>query len=132
MNLKKMLGLEEESPEKELEDIEFADEVLKTLYMDECFSIPEKDKNKYVIIGEKAVFYPPEEYYGKTLTSSSLINMMRKHEIVPITVGNFHIFTSWKKAKEEFGYAILWKYLFETYRIFPSFRGEGGKNERQE
>lgn len=123
--LKKLAGLEEEDPEQEVADMDFADEIIKVLYVDQSFNIPDKDKEKFLTISDKIVFYPPEEYCGKKLTTSAFIDMMKKYKIVPVTMGNYHVFITWKQAKEEFGYAILFKHLFETYRIVPAIGDDG-------
>lgn len=124
--VKKLFAEEEKTPEESLENMDLADELLKLCLVEEGFRIPDKDKDKFVVLRDKPVYYPPEEYYGKHLTSPAFIDMMKKYKIIPITIGNVHVFVTWKKAKEEFGfgYALLWKHLFETYHIVPTFKDE--------
>lgn len=119
--LKRLFGeSEEDNPEKELEEIDLAEEWIQTQMVPEGYNIPDEDKEKYLTIGSKIVYYPPKRFYGKNVTPAAFIDLMRKNEIVPITIGNIHVFTSWRRAKEDFGYAILFKYLFDTYKIMPT------------
>lgn len=110
----------EQTPDEELETLQAGEEFISTMMVPYGLDIPEKDKDNYVTLSEKVIFYPPKEYKGKDLTSVAFIDMLRINKIVPITVGNIRLFTTWERAKEMFGYAVLFKHLVDTYHIIPA------------
>lgn len=127
--LKQIMGSQED-PVDDLEKMDVAEEMLNVISIEGAFQIPEADKEKHVLLGSKAVFYPPEKYYGKTLTSGAFVDLMKEHQLVPVSISNIHIFTTWEEARELWGYALLWKHLYETYHIIPVM--EKDKDEGKE
>jgi hypothetical protein len=116
--LKQIMGAQED-PDEDLQKMDMAEEMLKCISVEGGFTVPEKDQGKHVVLGGKYIFYPPKEYYGKSMTSGAFVDMIKKYKIVPVSVSNIHFFTTWKDAKDLWGYALLFKHLYETYNIIP-------------
>lgn len=109
----------EQTPDESLETMDAAEELIGLSTVPYGLVIAEEDKDNYLTISGKVIYFPPEGYKGKELTAVAFIDMLRNNKVIPITIGNIRLFTSWEKAKEMFGYAVLFKHLMDTYHIIP-------------
>lgn len=121
--VKKALEIED-TPDEAIENMDAAAEMAEMLMIPYGIDLPEKDTKKYVSLAGKIIYYPPKDYEGKELTAVAFIDMLKRHKLVPITVGNLRMLVSWETARDMFGYSVLFKHLMDAYHIIPAMSGD--------
>ncbi|NIQ32744.1 MAG: hypothetical protein GTN80_03750 [Nitrososphaeria archaeon] len=82
------------------------------------------DQNRPYVIADigmgikQAIFCPPKEYEGQSLTVQQLVDIIKKFKILPVGLDNLMTFISWHEARQIFGRKVD-KYLVENFNIFP-------------
>ena len=117
-------------PDKTIEELDFARAMLETLLVPHGFTIPENDAEKFIIFNGDSYYYPPKEYYGKELTPTAFIDLMRQHRLLPITIGNIRVLQKWSGAKEDWGYPLVFHYLLDSFNIILTPEDEDESSDK--